>query len=215
MDTHNPDFNPNPSTGNLSLKGIDATNTAYTMSYERTPVPDLPFPHPKWHIKHSGAGVGVGGGAREQIYEVTSPIYEEYDTDSETWYLGSVGGIRQSVEIEVGLSTGTEEDYVPRGRKRQRGMERERERQRERERITRVTDIRDRHAYAYDYDYDGWTWMRNWAGYVQWPESGERSSIAREAKRARDGGRAGDGDGEIEMGMGMGRRGCKRVRVEY
>lgn len=55
--------------GNLTLKGIDVTNTVYPTSNLRTPVTQLPFPHPKFHIlPYTG-----------QIYEVTSPIHEEYD----------------------------------------------------------------------------------------------------------------------------------------
>lgn len=52
----------------------------------RTPVTMLPFPHPKYHVRPSTG----------EIYEVTSPILEEYDP--ETGYIDSVGELRESIE---------------------------------------------------------------------------------------------------------------------
>jgi hypothetical protein len=62
------------------------TDISYPESYERTPIFALPFPHPKWHVK---------AGSKE-VYEVTSPIWEEYD--AEVGYVDSVGEVRESVE---------------------------------------------------------------------------------------------------------------------
>ena len=66
------------------------TDIAYPESYHRTPIYALPFPHPKWHVK-----VGTG-----EAYEVTSPIWEEYD--AEVGYVNSVGEVRKSIESRVG-----------------------------------------------------------------------------------------------------------------
>jgi hypothetical protein len=60
----------------------------YPESYLRTPVHELPFPHPKWHVKP------VTG----EVYEVTSPMLEEYDP--EIGCIDSVGEVRESVEHE-------------------------------------------------------------------------------------------------------------------
>ncbi|KAG9190965.1 hypothetical protein G6011_09053 [Alternaria panax] len=61
-------------------------DVSYPESYLRTPIYALPFPHPKWHVK---AGTG-------KVYEVTSPIWEEYD--AEVGYVNSVGEVKESVE---------------------------------------------------------------------------------------------------------------------
>ena len=66
------------------------TNIPYPESYLRTPIYALPFPHPKWHVK-----VGTG-----EAYEVTSPIWEEYD--AEMGYVNSVSKVRESIESRVG-----------------------------------------------------------------------------------------------------------------
>ena len=87
----------------------------------RTPVFMLPFPHPKWHVRPSTG----------EIYEVTSPILEEYDP--ETGYIDSVGEVRESVEG----GSGREE--------------------------------------------------RQWRGYVEHQESGERWGLRREGKRGFEG----------------------------
>jgi len=65
------------------------TDITYPESYLRTPIYALPFPHPKWHVK-----VGTG-----EAYEVTSPIWEEYD--AEVGYVNSVGEVRTSIESRV------------------------------------------------------------------------------------------------------------------
>jgi hypothetical protein len=55
----------------------------YPESYLRTPIYELSFPHPKWHVK-----LGTG-----EVYEGACPIVEEYDKE-----VGSVGKVRESVE---------------------------------------------------------------------------------------------------------------------
>ncbi|KAF2252154.1 hypothetical protein BU26DRAFT_516847 [Trematosphaeria pertusa] len=101
-----PGFPPIPH-GNLSAKGLDTTNTTYPVSFVRTPLPLLPFPHPKWHIQPSTG----------EIYEVTSPILEEYDPV--TGYIGSVGAVRESIERpDEGFREGSDrkvEDGSPQG----------------------------------------------------------------------------------------------------
>jgi hypothetical protein len=75
------------------------TDISYPESYLRTPTYALPFPHPKWHVK-----TGTG-----EVYEVTSPIWEEYD--AEVGHVNSVGGVRESVENCKGdEGTSKEED---------------------------------------------------------------------------------------------------------
>jgi hypothetical protein len=126
---------PNPA-GNLTLKGIDTTNTTYPLSDLRTPLP---------------------------YEEDTSPfILEEYDPvtgyvdvdEQDEW------GVRESIE-----GIGKQE------------AEREREREREREQGREEEKLWMR-------------WSAAWNGRVEWPESGVRSSIAREAmsklKRVRE-----------------------------
>jgi hypothetical protein len=117
------------------------------MSYVRTPVTRLPFPHPKFHIRPSTG----------EIYEVTSPIHEEYDPV--TGYVDDVRGSRSSNHD---------------GR---RGNE-------------------------------GDTLGKPWTGRVEWPESKERTSIAREAKRDREDSKGRFGGGADEIGV----RRSKRVR---
>jgi len=81
------------------------TDISYPESYLRTPIYALPFPHPKWHVK-----VGTG-----EAYEVTSPIWEEYD--AELGYVNSVGEVRESIESRVG-DEGDKENSVEKGTRR-------------------------------------------------------------------------------------------------
>lgn len=124
--------------GNLSAKGIDINNAKLPVSNMRTPLPLLPFPHPKWHVHPT----------THHIYEVTSPIFDEYDPVN--GYIGSVGEVRQSIESG-------EEDVI---------------------RLDGEAsgDWRD--------DWSGTAWR--WCGEVKHPESRERSSLQREAKRLRE-----------------------------
>ncbi|PSN66106.1 hypothetical protein BS50DRAFT_406809 [Corynespora cassiicola Philippines] len=120
--------------GNLSAKGLDTSNTPYQMSYSRTPIYELPFPHPKWHVRYSTG----------QIYEVTSPILEEYDPM--TGYIDTVEAVRESIEGKDCLD-----------------------------------------GQYKNQDHGNIEMVESkWNGYVSYPESCERSSIAREAKRARE-----------------------------
>ncbi|KAF2658902.1 hypothetical protein K491DRAFT_713151 [Lophiostoma macrostomum CBS 122681] len=180
-----PDFDP--STGSLSLKDIDTTSMAFNTSYERTPIPKIPFPHPKWHAKHTSSA--------DVVARLREEVYEEYD--AEMGFGESFGGVRESVEIGNGNRTESEDDVLREGGEERRG-------ERLVDMITRMADMSDR---------DG-GWPRNWMGYVQWPESGVRSSIAREAKRARDERQIGEG-GVVCADMGSQGRGTKRLRVKY
>ncbi|KAH7139160.1 hypothetical protein B0J11DRAFT_575086 [Dendryphion nanum] len=129
---------PHIPAGNLSARGLDTTNTNYAISFERTPISELPFPHDKWH---TDPGTG-------ELYEVISPIFEEYDPKS--GYVDSVGPVRESIESDYDVE------------KRSMGMK-------------KAVDIGPDEGV-----------VRSWVGYVQWPESSERSSIVREAKRRRE-----------------------------
>ncbi|KAF2011490.1 hypothetical protein BU24DRAFT_486204 [Aaosphaeria arxii CBS 175.79] len=138
--------------GNLSAKGIDTSNTQYRTSHIRTPPLSLPFPHPKYHI-HPLTGV---------VYEVTSPIFEEYDP--RVGFVDSVGPILETVEecrdAEVEEEEAEEDPVVEEEPAKGLGVEEERARQR-------------------------------WLVDVKWPESSERSTIIRDkkgVKRGRDGG---------------------------
>jgi len=87
------------------------TDIPYPESYLRTPIYALPFPHPKWHVK-----VGTG-----EAYEVTSPIWEEYD--AEVGYVNSVGEARESIEICEG-DEGDKENSVEKDTRRgKRGLD--------------------------------------------------------------------------------------------
>ncbi|CAO2655289.1 Nn.00g103530.m01.CDS01 [Neocucurbitaria sp. VM-36] len=76
--------------------GIHVADISYPESFMRTPVAMLPFPHPKYHIRPSTG----------EIYEVTSPILEEYDCEPEMGYIDSVGEVRESIENGGGGSIG-------------------------------------------------------------------------------------------------------------
>lgn len=155
VDSSETTFPPTPP-GHLSAKGKDTVNTPYRISYERTRAPDLPFPHPKFHIRP----------ATGEIYEVVSPILEEYDPISA--YVDSVGPVMESVERLEGKSKTSDVsegvDDLPREEKE--GAE----------------SAEDGESVECREDREDSGWM----GYVNHPESKERTSLAREAKRARD-----------------------------
>ncbi|KAF1847060.1 uncharacterized protein K460DRAFT_52590 [Cucurbitaria berberidis CBS 394.84] len=73
-----------------AARSIHVADISYPESFMRTPVSMLPFPHPKWHVRPSTG----------EIYEVTSPILEEYDP--EIGYIDSVGEVRESIEGDGG-----------------------------------------------------------------------------------------------------------------
>jgi hypothetical protein len=125
--------------GNVSSQGVDTTKTAYPVSDERTPVQELPFPHPKYHVRPSTGN----------IYETTSPILEEYDPI--TGYIDNVLPMMERFEVhEIG-------EWRPR---------------------------EERKGSAEWWNGEGA--QDAWTGRVEYPESSERTSIEREAKRIRD-----------------------------
>ncbi|KAF2113021.1 hypothetical protein BDV96DRAFT_149178 [Lophiotrema nucula] len=193
-------FSPTFPFFSLSAKGLSPINTSFPLSYERTKIQELPFPHPKYHVRPSTG----------EIYETSSPILEGYDPVSgyiedrgeatggyvrdgeERERLGDVedglgvgvgGDIRQSIETDPGdldVFTSLARDVV------------------------RDSNLHNFASASYnnlhlgtrfdDKDFDWEKWSEVGSGFgdggwekIEWPENSEKEIVTREAKRGRDG----------------------------